>query len=563
MKLLDKAIFGMVLTAIPLFFFLQNCGGSSSTSSNALTLDKKTYIQNLEKENGISYQAILNPGAYIPPMCYTKTEDEKGDIHNLCYPCHTAGKPPNYWSDTELQESYDFPEVMFKNPYKNLFTDISKELSQISDNMVLDYIRNSNYFDQKGEIVLKSSLPKDWQGYVPDCYFNFDDQGFDINPFTKQYTGWRAFQYYPFPGTFWPTNGSTDDVLIRLPVEFRQDESGRFNLDIYKINLAILEVLVKQTDITFDEKFDEKLAGIDLDGDGKLSQTNIIKFRKELPYVGMAGKLLKERKLYSEPGLFPQGTEFLHTVRYIDWDDKDNLPKPSSRIKEVRYAYKEEWFSSMEIQSLLWKKMEERHPSKSVNPQPQLEAFGGDFEKGMKNSFGWRYSGFIEDKNGNLRPQTNEETTYCMGCHDTIGATTDSTFSFVRKFSWGYWREPGLKDIPEPVVNYKKYGNVGEYSFYLKNNKSGNEFRNNKEVIDKFFNPDGTIKQDMLEKLKTDISVLLYPSRERAMNLNKAYMVLVKRQGYIFGREQIGNLENTVHKLLEKGKKTGIIDTIY
>ncbi|MEJ5172853.1 MAG: hypothetical protein WHT47_03990, partial [Hydrogenothermaceae bacterium] len=444
-----------------------------------------------------------------------------------------------------------------------LFTDISSELSKISDQMVMEYVRQSNYFDKKGEIALKGSLPKDWQGYVPDCYFNFDSQGFDINPFTKQYTGWRAFQYYPFLGTFWPTNGSTDDVLIRLPAEFRQDENGKFNLDIYRTNLAILEVLVKQKDTVFDETFDEKLAGIDLNNDGKLTHTNTIKFRPDLPYAGMAGKLLKERKIYLEPGLFPQGTEFLHTVRYINWDDKNNIPKLSPRIKEVRYAYKEEWFSSMELQSMLWRKMEERHPSKSTNPEPQLEAFAGDFEKGMKNIFGWRYSGFIEDKNGNLRPQTNEETTYCMGCHDTIGATTDSTFSFVRKFSWGYWKETGLKGIPEPVVEYKKFGKVGEYSFYLKNNKSANEFRNNQEVIEKFFNPDGSLKQDMVEKLKTDISVLLYPSKERAIHLNKSYMVMVKRQGYIFGREQIGNLEKVVHKELEKDKKTGIIDTVY
>ncbi|MEJ5172383.1 MAG: hypothetical protein WHT47_01585, partial [Hydrogenothermaceae bacterium] len=108
MKLSEKFVFGAVLTAVPLFFLIQNCGGGGSLSSGSI--DKKTYLQTLEKENYISYQTILNPGAYIPSMCYTKTEDEEGRIHNPCYSCHTAGKPPNYWSDTELQESYDFPE---------------------------------------------------------------------------------------------------------------------------------------------------------------------------------------------------------------------------------------------------------------------------------------------------------------------------------------------------------------------------------------------------------------------------------------------------------------------
>ena len=28
---------------------------------------------------------------------------------------------------------------------------------------------------------------------------------------------WRTVRYQPFPGAFWPTNGSTGDVFIRLP----------------------------------------------------------------------------------------------------------------------------------------------------------------------------------------------------------------------------------------------------------------------------------------------------------------------------------------------------------
>ncbi len=68
-------------------------------------------------------------------------------------------------------------------------------------------------------------MTQKWSGYTPDCYFNFDDEGFD-REYNGTYTGWRAFAYYPFLGTFWPTNGSTDDVLIRLSDSFRKKAGG-------------------------------------------------------------------------------------------------------------------------------------------------------------------------------------------------------------------------------------------------------------------------------------------------------------------------------------------------
>ena len=51
--------------------------------------------------------------------------------------------------------------------------------------------------------------------------FDFDDEGFDHAPDGTP-TGWRAFAYMPLPSTFWPANGSTDDVLIRLPEAYRE-----------------------------------------------------------------------------------------------------------------------------------------------------------------------------------------------------------------------------------------------------------------------------------------------------------------------------------------------------
>src|SRR3546814_19481700 len=110
----------------------------------------------------------------------------------------------------------------------------------------------------------------DWSSDVV-LFRSFDDTGF-----ARDGSGWRAFRYKPFPGTFWPTNGASDDVLIRLPAIFRQDADGAPSLALYRINLAIVEAAVAvagtRRDSALDlptETLDEMRAGIDLDGYGK------------------------------------------------------------------------------------------------------------------------------------------------------------------------------------------------------------------------------------------------------------------------------------------------------
>ena len=118
-------------------------------------------------------------------------------------------------------------------------------MEALTDSSILEYVRESNYFSQEGNITLAMELPNEWKGYRPDCYFNFDEEGLDQDK-EGGYTGWRAFRYYPVLGTFWPTNGSTDDVLIRLDTLFTQDENNTFDKEVYRLNLAIVEALVKQ-----------------------------------------------------------------------------------------------------------------------------------------------------------------------------------------------------------------------------------------------------------------------------------------------------------------------------
>ena len=553
----------ILLTMVLLF-----TGCSEQTKKGASSTQE--YIKKLEEVNHISYTKIVNTrGSYIAPMCYTKTKDETSNkISNPCYSCHTKGKIPNYYNDTNLQMEYNFPTEMMQNPFKNLFKDRSAQVALIGDNDILRYIRRSNYLDDKGDILPTLDLPIDWKGYRPDCYFNFDKDGFDID--TKgNFTGWRAFRYYPFLGMFWPTNGSTDDVAIRLDPLFTLDENNTFSKEIYKLNFAIVESLVKQKDIVLPSVIEEKHYDVDLNGNGVIDTALFVNPTIK-NYVGLAKRYLKEKKVHLAPGLYPENTEFLHSVRYIDWDDGKDQIALSARMKELRYAKKYAWKRYGEIeraaQAELWESLV------LDRSEAKIALFKGNYEEGLRNEIGWVYQGFIENKEGRLRPQTHEETISCMGCHSQLGATTDSTFAFARKFEgvkeeqseygWGHWSQKGLNGVKEPVVEYVNYGKMYEYSFYLKNNHSANEFRKNDEVQKKFFDDNGSIKQEMLHALHNDISLLLHPSKERAMALNKAYKTLVEEQSYIFGRDTHIETMVNVYKEIKKGELTGVKEPI-
>lgn len=76
-----------------------------------------------------------------------------------------------------------------------------------------------------------------------------------------------------------------------------------------------------------------------------------------------------------------------------------------------------------------------------------------------------------------------------------------------------------------------------EYTLYLELNNAGDEFRANDEVINKFFDANGSLKYREADKVKSDISHLRYPSVSRAKILNKAYKVIVEEQSFIYGRD--------------------------
>jgi hypothetical protein len=402
-------------------------------------------------------QVPANPFAYIPPQCWTKTWDATGPIHNPCYTCHVAAPEPNYVRDEDLQLSYDFADGAARNPWTNLFVDRRPAMARITDADILAYVRTDNLHAGNGALDLTRHLERVppewdvngdgiWSGYRPDVWFAFDGQGFDRDPSGRR-TGWRAYAYKPLPGAFWPTNGSADDVAIRLPAPFRERTDGTPDYGIYALNLAILESLITASDVPIPAS-DERMLRVDLDQDGALGTASRVAFAFDprrgitMSWVGRAKAELDAGRLHLAALLFPEGTEFVHSVRYLDVLP-DGTVGAAARLKELRYARKTGWRS---YTTLMQEAQQETKEAFGSPDEP--ERFFGDVESGVANGKGWRLQGYIEAADGSLRPQTYEESLTCAGCHGAIGRGVDSIISFPRKLAEGAWRAAGTIGTP-------------------------------------------------------------------------------------------------------------------
>lgn len=517
------------------------------------------------------------PTPYLPPQCYTMTEDAQGRVHNPCFTCHVDSASPNYIRDGELQLSYALGPPARVNPWTNLFVDRRSEIAAISDEAILRYVRHDNYrgnAHRSGLAARLRNLPAEWDSdanrvwsaWIPDIAFDFDDHGFDRRE-DRGYTGWRAYAYFPVPGTFWPTNGSYGDAMIRLPQIFREDRAGNFDLVVYMTNLAITEAMIARRDIPIDPT-DENRVGVDLDGDGRRGLARAVRYRwkpsvVDLTWAGRAGPQQAPGERHCLPGMFPVGTEFAHSVRYLDvvGGSRTGRVVMAARMKELRYMVKQRWVSPASASVLAWEEARE----KEATPQ-KTRVLIGTSEHGLSNNAGWRMRGFIEDADGELRPQTLAELGYCIGCHSGVGATDDSVFSFGRKLSsdrfrrgWYHASQRGIERMPEPV----RADGRGEYTLYLTQNGAGDEFRENQEVLAKFFDARGALRPDMASRLKRDISLLLLPSPGRALLLNKAYRVIVSAQSFTYGRDATATPVHSVHRELPaEPRPTGILRPI-
>lgn len=182
---------------------------------------------------------LSNPEAPIPPQCYTRHEAR----YNPCYVCHQdaiEGRE-NVMNDGDLQRDYSFSDLGLTNHWKNLLEDRTARIANVSDEEILRYIGEDNYSDLAPRL-----RDAKFKGWIPDLKdLHLGAGAFDANGFAKDGSGWVAFNYKPVPSTFWPTNGSTDDVMIRLAAAFRANKEGVPSDDIYRANLAILEAKIK------------------------------------------------------------------------------------------------------------------------------------------------------------------------------------------------------------------------------------------------------------------------------------------------------------------------------
>jgi hypothetical protein len=455
---------------------------------------------------------IYNPEAPVPPQCYTRIEGR----NNPCYVCHQNNRDrtrTNFMQDGDLQTAYAFSDAGLTNHHVNLFIDRSAEVAAISDREILDWIDSDNYSDLAGRLEAEG-----YDGWIPDLAGYADGAAaFDADGLAQDGSWWVAFNYKPQPSTFWPTNGSTDDVLIRLPAPFRTTVEGADSRDVYFANLALVEMAFQDLDRVSLPAVDERSIGVDLDGDGTLGIATEMTRRES--YVGAAA---------GEPVIrmnFPARTDFLHAVRYVGIGADDSIA-PARRMKELRYMVKSRQLSIPALESRYGNEIQE----KIDENLPRYIDLG---DKGMDNGMGWTLLAWIEGADGTLRRQTNEELFFCRGCHTSAGANIDQTWAFPRKMTgaagWGYIDLTTQRDVPNIGEE------MGEIALYLARAGGGDEFRSNTEMRDRWFSEDGTV--DAAAMAGKSVHDLITPSRDRALQLNKAYRVLVSEQSFLFGRD--------------------------
>lgn len=487
----------------------------------------------------IEHNETYNPESVIPPQCYTKTEG----VNNPCYACHqsydASEKRPNQMGDGTLQGNYEFSDVGLTNSWKNLFIDRTALIAGIDDATIKKYVEQDNYSASFGAVSggtepqgTRSQItrPQDHNvnvaqpknTWLPDYMqiknLSAAEGAFDEAGMAKDGSKWVAYNYKPFPSTFWPTNGSTGDAMIRLPANFQQS-NGSYDRTIYMLNLSLVEMALKDIESLTVAPVNEKRLRIDINKDGELHEheTELVRTSH---YLGDASNNKLAHMLY------PEGTEFLHTVRYVGVDDEGNIYN-APRMKEVRYMKKHMFRTRESLASAYYAEAKDKHFEKL----PQTRYLG---EQGIDNGFGWTINGFIEDETGALRPQHDQELAFCNGCHKSVGATFDQTFSFARKVpgkeGWGYIDLHSMEDVPN--INEEQ----GEFLTYMERVGGGDEFRQNGEMLAKWFNDNGMVNKEALRNAKSVYDIIT-PSPERAFALNKAYLTIVKEQSYLFGRD--------------------------
>ena len=483
-------------------------------------------------------KTVYNREAIIPPMCYTKTQRK----HNPCYVCHQNALPKreNTMNDGQLQRAYSFSDQGMRNHWKNLFEDRRERIKTISDEAISTWVKEDNYSELAPRLETAN-----FKGWIPDLAdLQQGASAFHENGFAKDGSHWVAFNYKPFPSTFWPTNGSTDDVMIRLEKTYRSDEDGNYSEAVYRANLAIVEANIKDLPEITTAPLDENILQADLNEDGKWGL--ITRISKLDQYVGAA------KAHFMQPGTYPLKTEFIHTVRYLDTDAKGNVIA-SQRMKEVRYLKK--WVN-YPLVSLREFYREEAY----AKDEGYLPGYSNLRDYGLDNGMGWAVQGFIEGVGGQLRAYTYEENLSCMGCHSSIGSTIDKTFAFPRKVDgakgWGYIDLKKMSDAPN------RGEKQGEILTYLQRVSGGSEFRHNDEMQQRWFHKNGKVNKKSVQQAK-NVYELITPSAKRAKQLNKAYRLIVEDQDFIYGKDASVTPPESVHQRIDNDGAGALPESLY
>lgn len=446
--------------------------------------------EDFSEQAGTAYKPSYNENPALPPQCWAETGY---GTQNTCQVCHT-----DYLSETghgnrtkaaEAQVLYRFssPDLNQMNWVNLIRPDsINARLEEEGlsvpdpgDPDNLDYVRYANWMEAyldgrfNGDVTWnnisnkltdarmipalnpahlypeRGSDPTDGgtHGYM-------DADGF-VHDETEQLTGWRAVNFYPY-SVYTPVTGTVSGVYIRLPREF-MTAGGRIDAAVYHQNLELLEKNIKNRPVN------------------------------ESHYLGDA----QERPI--QKGRYPVGTEFIQTLHYVDLnadheigDTMDGVAgndgltyefpgTRSKRLKEIRLMYK--WQSTEEAASGL---------SEAAAPEAVPSLLGEPGKGWIDSKAGWIMAGFIENREGRLRPQTTEEMVQCIGCHTRTGSTIDSVWSFQRKLpgdsGWGEMNYGHYRPDKREKTRLPDYLNAvmqtGEKEYFLATAASSDLFGN-------------------------------------------------------------------------------------
>lgn len=408
---------------------------------------------NFRKLAGADYKPSFNQMPNIPAQCWIETGY---GTQNACKYCHTdylsMARHGNAFAIGEDQILYSFPtpnlnHILWRNVIfpQEIEQRLQAERIALPEPDDVDYVRHDNWRatfalargNSNTHWVNLENPKSPWilfPALDPNHLFHYDaanptgggkhgfvdSEGF-VRDQNENYTGWRAINFFPYT-IFTPLTGSVSGIYIRLPEKF-MTSAGQFDLNVYKNNLDLLERNIKNLSPPETFYF------------GDASEINVVK------------------------GFYPVGTEFAHPLHYVDLladgqmgveldgvrgnseKDYEFAGTRSKRVKEIRYMYK-------------WKEVTLEDIAPVENPVPGLnfdEYVGSEGQGWVENGAGWILAAFIEDRNGNLRPQTTEELAQCVGCHGNVGNTVDAVWSFQRKV-------PGEKGWGE--MNYGNYNSA-------------------------------------------------------------------------------------------------------